>query len=186
MKNFLTKSGYPLPYIRLFCAVFAGLARNFFRFPPRRRGRNKFSLSCTICRNIDLLQSRHRRSRMTRLLMVAAAAFLSIPIAAQTGAAPSTNPRVRAITAFVRLDRSAWEKQIGEALVVLRKTQNEFEAAGYQVESIRIVTQSLGELVAGLSEDDAVAYLARLDALSTKESFLPNVGPGMMHDTDDP
>jgi uncharacterized protein (UPF0210 family) len=48
------------------------------------------------------------------------------------------------------------------------------------------VTQPLGELVAGLSEDDAVGYLARLDALSTKENFIPNVGPGMMRDTDDP
>jgi len=123
---------------------------------------------------------------MKRLLMVVAAAFVSLPIAAQTGATPPTNPKVRAITAFVRLDRNTWEKQIGEALVVLRKAQSEFEASGYQVESIRIVTQPVGELVTGLSEDDAVAFLERLDALSAKENFLPNVGPGMMHDTDDP
>ena len=123
---------------------------------------------------------------MKRLLMVATTAFLSLSTAAQTGATASTNPKVRAITAFVRLDRAAWEKQIGEALVVLRKTQSEFEAAGYQVESIRIVTQPLGELVAGLSEDEAVAYLGRLDALSAKESFLPDVGPAMIQDADDP
>jgi len=123
---------------------------------------------------------------MKRLLMVATTAFLSLSTGAQTGATASTNPKVRAITAFVRLDRAAWEKQIGEALVVLRKTQSEFEAAGYQVESIRIVTQPLGELVAGLSEDESVAYLGRLDALSAKESFLPDVGPAMIQDADDP
>src|SRR3569833_1559098 len=93
-------------------------------------------------------------------------------------------PRVRAITAFVRLDRASWEKQIAEALVVLRKTQKEFELAGYQVESLRITTQPVGELIAGLSEDDAVALLKKLDELSAKEKFIPNVGPGMMHDTD--
>src|SRR5205814_8580056 len=44
----------------------------------------------------------------------------------------------------------------------------------------------LGELVAGASEDEALAFLTRLDQLSAKEDFLPNVGPAMMRDTDDP
>src|ERR1700676_244331 len=103
--------------------------------------------------------------------MVALSAFLSLPLVAQTGGGAHTNPKVRAITAFVRLDRGTWEKQIGEALVVLRKAQAEFEVSGYKVESLRIVTQPLGELIAGLSEDEAVAYLGRLDALSVKENF---------------
>lgn len=123
---------------------------------------------------------------MKRLLVAAAFAVLAFPLAAQKSTPSPAKPKVRAITAFVRLDRSAWEKQIGEALSVLRRTQKEFEASGYQVESIRIVTQPVRELVAGLSEDDAVALLSRLDALSVKENFLPNVGPGMMRDADDP
>ncbi len=123
---------------------------------------------------------------MKRILMIVAFTLLSLPLAAQSGSMPTANPKVRAITAFVRLDRNTWEKQIGEALTVLRKTQSYFEVAGYKVESIRIVTQPVGELVAGLSEDDAVAFLGRLDELSAKENFLPNVGPGMMHETDDP
>src|SRR5215469_5631366 len=123
---------------------------------------------------------------MKRFAIVAAIACLSLSPSAQTGTGRPANPRVRAITAFVRLDRNTWEKQIGEALVVLRKVQSGFHASGYDVESLRIVTQPLGELVAGLSEDEAVAYLARLDALSVKENFLPNVGPGMMRETDDP
>ena len=122
---------------------------------------------------------------MKRFLALAAVSLLLCPLAAQT-AVKANNPKVRAITAFVRLDRTTWEKQIGEALVVLRKAKGEFEASGYEVESVRIVTQPVGELVAGLSEDDAVAFLARLDALSAKENFLPDVGPGMLHDGDDP
>ena len=122
---------------------------------------------------------------MKRFLALAAVSLLLCPLAAQT-AVKANNPKVRAITAFVRLDRTTWEKQIGEALVVLRKAKGEFEASGYGVESVRIVTQPVGELVAGLSEDDAVAFLARLDALSAKENFLPDVGPGMLHDGDDP
>jgi len=122
---------------------------------------------------------------LKRFLALAAVSLLLCPLAAQT-AVKANNPKVRAITAFVRLDRTTWEKQIGEALVVLRKAKGEFEASGYEVESVRIVTQPVGELVAGLSEDDAVAFLARLDALSAKENFLPDVGPGMLHDGDDP
>jgi len=124
---------------------------------------------------------------MKRLALLVLA-LLQVHMIAQTAAsgASSANPRVRAITAFVRLDRATWEKQIADALVVLRKTQKEFESAGYQVESVRIVTQPAGELVAGLSEDDALAFLTKLDQLSAKENFLPNVGPGMMHDSDDP
>ena len=125
---------------------------------------------------------------MRRIVFIAIAAMLSFPLAAQSHAAPSASlkPKVRAITAFVRLDRASWEKQIAEALAVLRKTQKEFELAGYQVESLRITTQPVGELIAGLSEDDAVALLKKLDELSAKEKFIPNVGPWMLHDMDDP
>lgn len=121
---------------------------------------------------------------MKRLLMLAAVLFPISLLAAQSGAKPS-NPKVRAITAFVRLDRNSWEKQVGDALAVLRKAKSDFETSGYEVESIRIVTQPVGELTAGMSEDEAVAFLARLDALSVKENFLPDVGPGMLHDNDD-
>jgi len=47
---------------------------------------------------------------------------LSLHFAAHSTAQPAhaSNPKVRAITAFVRLDRTTWEKQVADALVVLR------------------------------------------------------------------
>ena len=71
------------------------------------------------------------------------AILLPFPVIALSSAqqVSSANPSVRAITAFVRLDKNTWEKQIAEALIVLRKTQKEFESSGYRVESVRIVTQ---------------------------------------------
>jgi uncharacterized protein len=100
--------------------------------------------------------------------------------------AASVNPKVRAITGFVRLEQTTWEKQVADTLVVLRKAKGDFEAAGYQVETVRITTQPLGELVAGMPEEQALAFLGRLDQLSSKESFDLNVGRGMLHDSDDP
>ena len=68
---------------------------------------------------------------MRPICALAVALLLSFPLAAQKASAPasSTKPKVRAITGFVRLDRATWEKQIAEALVLLRKTQKEFESA---------------------------------------------------------
>ena len=101
-------------------------------------------------------------------------------------AAQQQNPKVRAITAFVRLDRDQYRKQIDEALAVLAKAKAEFVSSGYQVETMRITTQPLAELVAGMPEDKALAFLKDLDDLSVKENFLPDVGPAMLHDSDDP
>ena len=114
--------------------------------------------------------------------------IVSVLLAAQTGsiATPSSNPKVRAITAFVRLDREKYQQQIAEALVVLRKAKADFESSGYEVETIRVTTQPLAELVADIPEDQALAFLTQFDQLSANENFIPNVGPGMMHESDDP
>ncbi len=97
-----------------------------------------------------------------------------------------TRPKVRAITGFVRLDRATYGQQISEAMAVLKEAKAEFEKRGYQVETLRIVTQPLSELVSGQSDAEALAFLKALDDLSVKENFLPNVGPAMLRDSDDP
>jgi uncharacterized protein (UPF0210 family) len=86
----------------------------------------------------------------------------------------------------VRLDRAHQAPQIAEALSVLRAARGEFAKRGYEVQTIRIVTQPLTELVGGLSEAQALVFLKELDELAAKEEFIPSVGPGMMRDTDDP
>lgn len=101
-------------------------------------------------------------------------------------AATASRPKVRAITAFVHLDRARYQNQISEALSVLHAARREFESRGYQVETLRIVTQPLGELVRGQTDAQALAFLAKLDALSAKEGFIPHVGPAMQRDDDDP
>jgi uncharacterized protein (UPF0210 family) len=95
-------------------------------------------------------------------------------------------PKVRAITAFVRLDRSSYEKQIAEAMTVVNAAKAEFARRGYETQTVRIVTQPFAELVKDLSDQDAFAFLRSLDDLSQKDGFAPNVGPAMLHDTDDP
>jgi uncharacterized protein len=124
---------------------------------------------------------------MKRIALGVILAICVYPVAhAGIPQAPSSNPKVRAITGFVRLDRGDYQKQIADTLVVLRKVQAEFESSGYSIESLRITTQPLAELVKGLGEEQALGFLKQLDDLSAKEKFIPNVGPAMLHDADDP
>src|SRR5713101_7360326 len=124
---------------------------------------------------------------MKRIILAVVLA-VSLQAVAQVSSVPtaSSNPKVRAITGFVRLDRATYQKQIADALVVLRRVKAEFESSGYEVETVRLTTRPLAELVAGMSEDQALAFLRQLDELSVKENFLPNVGPAMLHDSDNP
>ncbi len=120
---------------------------------------------------------------MNRLTLAATLA-LSCTLAAQTPTAGK--PRVRAITAFVRLDAKNYQHQLADALTVLHKTEAEFKSQGYEVETIRFTTQPLADLTSGLSEDQALAFLGQLDQLAVKEKVDANIGPAMLHDTDDP
>ncbi len=122
--------------------------------------------------------------RSIRLLLVSFVSLVLTTTSFAQGTA-SPRPRVRTVTAFVRLS-DPFEPQIDEALKVLRQAKADFEQRGYEVQTVRIVTQPLAELVHGKSESQALAYLKRLDDLSAKESFMPNVGPAMLKDSDDP
>jgi len=114
------------------------------------------------------------------------AAIISLAVLGTAQAQSDTKPKVRAITGFIRLDRSRYTQQIADTLGVLRAAKAEFVKQGYDVETLRIVTQPLSQLVDGQSDADALAFLKSLDDLSAKENFIPNVGPAMLSDKDDP
>jgi len=115
-----------------------------------------------------------------------ALAVMLIFSAATAYAQTYSKPNVRAITAFVRVDPGTLERQIADALTVLRAARSDFTGRGYKTETIRIVTQPLGELIGGQSDESALRLLKSFDDLAAKEGFIPSVGPAMMRDSDDP
>jgi uncharacterized protein (UPF0210 family) len=119
---------------------------------------------------------------------LALVAVLLATLASTTAhAAPdATKPKVRTVTAFIRLERANYEAQIADTMKVLNAAKAEFAKRGYETQTVRIVTQPFAELVKGLNDQDALAFLRALDDLSQKLGFMPNVGPAMLHDTDDP
>jgi uncharacterized protein len=94
-------------------------------------------------------------------------------------------PKVRAITAFVSIDRSTCVKQIQDALAMLRKAKSAFEKGGYEVQTIRITTQPFPQYTRGITKAEALEFFKSFDALSKTESFLANIGPAMLDDQDD-
>jgi len=115
-----------------------------------------------------------------------ALAVLLLSQASGQSVSANSNPKVRAITGFVRLKPTDYQRQVSDALAVVRKVKTELEAAGYEVETVRLTTQPLGELVAGMTQDEALKFLSAFDQVAVKENFAPNVGPAMVHDSDDP
>jgi len=109
--------------------------------------------------------SKRRLSIAGALVLV----FIAVTAHAQT----YTKPNVRAITAFIRLDPATLDRQIADALIVLRAAKGDFAQRGYKTETIRIVTQPLGELVSGQTDDDALRLLKAIDDLSAKEGSFP-------------
>src|SRR5215470_17958409 len=110
---------------------------------------------------------------MRRLILV----FLVLATASFAQQPPSTAPKVRAITAFVRIERQNYRRQIGEALQFLRSAKSAYETAGLEVETIRVTTQPFPEIIAGIPESDAVALFRELDQFAARENFLLNIGP---------
>lgn len=123
---------------------------------------------------------------MIRVRLAALALLLAGACAATAQAQDYTRPKVRAITAFVSLERASYARQIAATLAILHEAQRDFEQQGYTVESVRITTQPLAELVRGQSETEALGFLKALDELAARENFLPNIGPAMLRDADDP
>jgi uncharacterized protein len=113
------------------------------------------------------------------------AAIFAATLRTRAADVPS-KPKVRAITAFVRLDRAHYQEQIQDTLKFLRQAKAAYEKAGFEVEGIRITTQPFPEYTRGLPDDQVLAFFRDYDALAVKEGFDAAIGPAMMSDADDP
>jgi len=119
------------------------------------------------------------------------ALFLLIPFAsfssqAQRKAPPDpARPKIRAITAFINLDRAQYQQQVADAMTMLKRARTIFESRDFEVETIRISTQPFSEYTKGLTAEQALAFFKGYDALATQEKFAASIGPAMLH-ADDP
>ena len=131
------------------------------------------------------------RYGVTRVLRYSFAAALIILVpssgivrAQGKPAAQEAKPKIRAITAFINLDRAQYQQQVADALKMLRRAQTTFESRGYTVQTIRIATQPFPEYTQGLTTEQVVAFFKQYDALAAKEKFAAAIGPAMLNAND--
>jgi uncharacterized protein len=117
-----------------------------------------------------------------RILLVAIALLVFSPcLRAQEKTAPAEKPKVRAITAFINLDRAQYQEQVADAVKMLKYARTVYESRGYEVQTIRIATQPFPQYTKGLTTEQAVAFFKEYDALAAKEKFSASIGPAMLN-----
>jgi len=125
---------------------------------------------------------------MPTIHMITQALLLTALLSAVVVAPASAQgkPKIRAITAFIRLDTNQYKQQIADTLSMLRKAKARYELAGWEVQTIRITTQPFPEYTNGMSKQTALAFFHDLDTLAKKENILVGIGPALQSDTDNP
>jgi uncharacterized protein (UPF0210 family) len=114
-------------------------------------------------------------------LLVFSLTVLAAEAQQKTVTTDPAKPKIRAITAFINLDRAQYKEQVADALKLLRRAQTTFESRGYQVQTIRIATQPFPEYTKGLTNEQALAFFKEYDALAMREKFAASIGPAMLN-----
>lgn len=96
-----------------------------------------------------------------------------------------SRPKVRAVTAFINLDAKQYSAQYEDTMKFLNAAREAYRSAGFEVETVRIVTQSYTRYTAGMKRDEALTFLSKVNDLSAKMGFSPNIGTAMVGDGDD-
>jgi uncharacterized protein len=103
---------------------------------------------------------------------------------AKTAAADPDKPKIRAITAFINLDRTQYQVQIADAMKMLKYARTVFESRGFEVETIRIATQPFPQYTKGLTTEQSLAFFRNYDAVAEHENFAASIGPAMLNADD--
>lgn len=95
-------------------------------------------------------------------------------------------PRIRGITAFLRMELANLHSRILEGVSFLRRANDLFQNGGYDVQTLRITTQPLVEYRQQISLRDLGSVLRTMDDLADQYKLTISVGPAMQSDDDDP
>jgi len=92
--------------------------------------------------------------------------------------------KVRAVTGFITIDAKSYPSQFEEAAKFLSQVREAIQAAGIEVQGIRITTQPFPDYTRGLSHAEALKVLRGISELAGKEHFSVSIGPAMSKDGD--
>lgn len=123
----------------------------------------------------------------SRTVLAFAFLALAVPTFAQkkTDTSKADRLKIRAITAFVNLDRTEYQPELADAVKMLKYARTVFESRGFEVQTIRISTQPFSEYTKGLTKEETIAFFKNYDAVAAQDNFDASIGPAMLN-ADDP
>jgi uncharacterized protein (UPF0210 family) len=99
--------------------------------------------------------------------------------------AAQDRPHIRAVTAFIDIDKDGYAARMDEASAFLNAAKTALNQAGFAGAGGRITTQPFPQYTQGLTRDQALALIHSLQQIADKAHDALNIGPAMMNDDDD-
>lgn len=84
--------------------------------------------------------------------------------------------RIRTITAGVSLNNLSDTTSIHHAIAFLKKSKQKFVESGYEVQTVRISTQNLHELIFGKPTEQTIKQLVKIDEILVKNNISLAIG----------
>ena len=96
------------------------------------------------------------------------------------------NPvRVRTITAGVQLTPALELDRVEQAVAFVTRTRRAFEAAGYEVQTVRVATNPVIASLSAAAREKALGQLRRIDELVAAHGAIFNIGPVLTENRSD-
>jgi uncharacterized protein (UPF0210 family) len=99
--------------------------------------------------------------------------------------AADSRPRIRAVTAFIEVDRNNYAARIEDAQKFLASAKDALNKAGFEGGGARITTQPFLVYTKGMKHEDALTLIRKMREIATKGRSTLCIGPAMVHDADD-
>ncbi|HWY47558.1 MAG TPA: DUF711 family protein [Bryobacteraceae bacterium] len=119
---------------------------------------------------------------MRRVLLLFS--FATLALGSLTFAADS-RPRIRAVTAFIEIDRNNYAAKIEETQKFLAVAKEALNRAGFEGAGGRITTQPFPVYTKGLQHEEAMDLIRKLRESASKGRTGLNIGAAMLNDNDD-
>jgi uncharacterized protein len=91
------------------------------------------------------------------------------------------NFRIRTITAGITVTNLSDTLTIHETIVFLKKSRAVYVKAGYEVQTLRIVTQNIYEFLGNKSYNEAIPFLKVMDQIASREHIQISIGELLPH-----
>jgi uncharacterized protein (UPF0210 family) len=120
----------------------------------------------------------HRTIRTLSVVILLLIGWGNFSLAQTAPAVPTApKPKIRAITAFITVDRTRYQIDFAEAVDFLHKAQLTFERSGYTVQTLRIATQPFPEYTNGMTHDEVIRLFKNLDGIAQQDKIRIAIGP---------